>query len=748
MAASKLKNTQYQNVVQVLDRLQGKSIPSYQGLNAFWRDPSVFLNASLYGNRLIADASDNSKTEGKPSCCGGASQLAKQSNEKSKASSCCSNKGILNVSSHETNFKIASQPFVAQADPDCWPSGGEGGGSISPQKKRSDASAIVIGLKGLPPFDGSVFPPLLWDSAFSPTSEDIAVVSNWIDAGCPLTKEEEEQNAVAIKSTALLSQLHSLSRGEMLHQKSIKPSSQESQKQNGMTVRKEISALTEEELTNYREALNCMFQYTDFLQDERSYDYWARIHTDSCQHGWEQFLPWHRLYLYFFEQFLQDYNPSISLPYWDWAAYADANQKSFNNTQYDLGVLPDAFGCYLNQAGVVALKASKSISGDMLFSASEIATFESMAKKGTVYNSGYRFLKAAGIKYELVNNNGAAAWSEKVKMIYATLKSINPLWYPTRWPGAMGPLSQYPTNADINLLLSLTSWNDFGGGPSYDHHYGALEKVHNGMHNFSGGTNQFFPYSGNTEWIKIYQNLGITVDPQNSQNPQYGWMTDNRVTAFDPLFWSHHTNVDRLWARWQEMHSAQPQEPDGVLAPWTMTVKDAMNVQQLGYTYMRDSVFFEVSDKVGLMNFKSVPSGVSQSTLDNHRKAEIKIHKIQRGNLQNVKIRVFVNAPDATLDTPLDGNDHFVEEVTTFHGSCYGGPGHCSLPIKKTRQFDQRMLHHHEPRNFKIDATQAVQKMLDKGEKDISIQLVVLGIDGKPVDNALYINGVSLNFFD
>jgi len=33
-----------------------------------------------------------------------------------------------------------------------------------------------------------------------------------------------------------------------------------------------------------------------------------------------------------------------------------------------------------------------------------------------------------------------------------------------------------------------------------------------------------------------------------------GDMDDISTSAFDPIFWMHHTNVDRLWARWQRLN--------------------------------------------------------------------------------------------------------------------------------------------------------------------------------------------------
>ena len=49
---------------------------------------------------------------------------------------------------------------------------------------RGDSSALVIGLRGLAPFDGSQFPPLPWGGT-PVASADIGFISDWIDDGCP-----------------------------------------------------------------------------------------------------------------------------------------------------------------------------------------------------------------------------------------------------------------------------------------------------------------------------------------------------------------------------------------------------------------------------------------------------------------------------------------------------------------------------------------------------------------------------------
>lgn len=84
--------------------------------------------------------------------------------------------------------------------------------------------------------------------------------------------------------------------------------------------RKNIDNLTDDEL--YR--LRCVFfelkKLNEWPRDRRSLYSWGKLHGNVCEHGWEQFLTWHRMFLYDFEQTLQDFDPAVTIPYWDWTS--------------------------------------------------------------------------------------------------------------------------------------------------------------------------------------------------------------------------------------------------------------------------------------------------------------------------------------------------------------------------------------------------------------------------------------------
>jgi tyrosinase len=688
--------SRYELVKEILNNAQGKVVPSYQGHGRFWELPlQEFLQVSVYGVRMIAD-------EGPQDVCADLMSAA-------SSGSCCES------TPEGTATPVASSPDqpaeTADAHSCCGSMAEPASTTLKPSHGRGAASGLVIGLKGQFPFDGTQFPPLLWGGT-RVSSSDILFIESWIDDGCPAA----DQTATALIEVSQARKM-ALAQGHEAHELSTKTINQFSDEVGKTKARKNIECLTPEELERLRDVIRKMRCYDAYSQyDKRSFRYWSDIHANNCQHGWEQFLTWHRMYLYYFEQQMQDIDPTVTLPYWDWPIYRDDVLKSIEDMKasgpQDNGTVPRAYRCFVDDAMLNNLQGK--IPGDYFTKLKSI--------EGQKFDSGLRLYSAAKIPY------GEKIWDD---LIMAELQRTNPLWDRNRWPGGEAGLifQAYPTPEDVQRILQIPSFFNFGSGPDSNHFFGALENIHNLIHNFSGGANPNFGKFPN--------------------EPQFGDMQAPGTTARDPIFWGHHSNVDRLWSEWQRLHpGVDPDDPTDVLAPWPNKVEDVLTISDLGYEYMKSSYLFETSNDVPIVRFKSASANVHPAVLASHSRAEVRIHKVQYSTAGGAFIRVFLNEPDASADTPMRGNDNFVAQVATFSGDCIGGPGHCEVPSEERRKYDIRPRPHKTPGNFRLDATETIRKLTEQGATDFQVNLVVLGLDGKPKPNALWMDGVSLAFKD
>ncbi len=549
------------------------------------------------------------------------------------------------------------------------------------------------------------------------SGSDIDFIQKWIDDGCPADDQEHDHDVEVCEDGTL-----ARCSGDAAHPCCEGPPNDYFEEAGGIKTRKNVRCLSEVELQRYRDALRDMNSYNQYYYDERSFDFWARIHANSCQHGWEEFLPWHRVYLYEFEQRLQDINPTITIPYWEWSYY-DANvdisiEDSKDPDGLDNGIIPAAFRCWVDEEALRKLTDGGQVPKAVLTKLKRVL--------GKDFNSGNRLFVKAGIQY------GADPASDKA--IMDQLRDTNPMWFEYRWPGGNSSLllNTYPRAEDIQRMLKIDNFFTFGSGPDNNHFFGALESVHNLLHNFSGGIN---PHHDT--------NAADTLD-----DPAYGYMVDAGRTAFDPIFWSHHSNVDRLWAEWQSRHPNQgPSNPNSVLPPWSLTVSQTAETQTFGYEYMKSTLLYPTAKNHPIKKFRSESGNVPEYVLKKHNRAEVRLHNA-RYMATGAMIRVFINQPDADENTGIENNPHFAGQLHTFNGACVGGPGHCAPPSKHRRAFDIRKRSHKTPGNYRVDATETVRKLAEKGASDFDVTLVVMGLDGKARDNALQMEGVSLNFLD
>ena len=67
-----------------------------------------------------------------------------------------------------------------------------------------------------------------------------------------------------------------------------------------------------------------------------------------------------------------------------------------------------------------------------------------------------------------------------------------------------------------------------------------------------------------------------------------GDMSDPNLAAYDPIFYPHHSNIDRIWAIWQGDHGVENipnYMKDIVLRPFAMTVRQVLDINGLEYQY-------------------------------------------------------------------------------------------------------------------------------------------------------------------
>jgi len=67
-----------------------------------------------------------------------------------------------------------------------------------------------------------------------------------------------------------------------------------------------------------------------------------------------------------------------------------------------------------------------------------------------------------------------------------------------------------------------------------------------------------------------------------------GEMSDPNLAAYDPIFYPHHCNIDRIWAIWQVRNGVDNisnHMKDIVLIPFGMTVRQVLDINALEYEY-------------------------------------------------------------------------------------------------------------------------------------------------------------------
>ena len=298
----------------------------------------------------------------------------------------------------------------------------------------------------------------------------------------------------------------------------------------------------------------------------------------------------------------------------------------------------------------------------------------------------------------------------------------------TRNPG--NPTS-LPTKDDVEDVLDLTDFRDFSN---------QLQDIHDGIHGWVGGD-----------------------------------MGSIAVSAFDPVFWAHHTMIDRIWYLWQLRHGMNnipASYLDKALFPG-ITVQQVLDVKALGYDYASAAVAGGTdvppgagpsTDEVpanggnggnggnGTVPPTTGPTYTSETlnvaALDpNPSRADIEFHNVDHAGA-SYEGRVYLNNPGADESTGTDDPSYAGSYHIFGHGGCLGDPGHCD--VEPRRLYDPRPAHPLTPAKKVVIATKPVARAVKQGG-EVTVTVVPIieplpyeNVDDKYVDDPLKIGYVRI----
>lgn len=323
----------------------------------------------------------------------------------------------------------------------------------------------------------------------------------------------------------------------------------------GATVRKSVTELTSEEKKAFVDAVRTLKTTVPKGSNISIYDQFVAVHVgamglmyDSAQgpaaghdgaHESSILLPWHRELVYRFEKALQSVNPNVTIPYWDWT-----DPQALEVIFSDDFMGPNGQGVTLN-VPVDNSQSGPPISGsdgqgvnpnlpdfsnvqggppDMSGSDQGVPNIPTISVQGGPVQSG-PFSAASGWtvipNLHFKSSSGETFGNQILRFLQVP------------------PTNNYPVpQEDIDQVLAIDDYETFRpaleGFFKIDKSTGQQTPgvfLHNYFHSFVGGATFDFTVGRPTA-------LGTLADLSTSIN--------------DPVFWLIHSNVDRLWAEWQQ----------------------------------------------------------------------------------------------------------------------------------------------------------------------------------------------------
>jgi tyrosinase len=267
----------------------------------------------------------------------------------------------------------------------------------------------------------------------------------------------------------------------------------------------------------------------------------AFIHLMDCPHGNWWFYVWHRGYLGFFERSIRALSgdDSFAIPYWDWTELPQIPDGMFN------GALTPTDKAYEPTTGNLALftdaltppltKYWNSLSPAQInqLNVRGFKTFQDLWNATTGYDPSIKD-GSTGNQAFAVTCSARYLSRDNPKLDAKTAVNVAPRMV------LSGLLPPEFNNSDMTLSFTSAKTPSHNSMPGGLGSFSTLEGFpHNKVHNYIGGVGR--------------------TDPG-----PYGNMTNN-LSPIDPIFFLHHSNMDRLWDVWtrKQMRLKLPYLPEG-----------------------------------------------------------------------------------------------------------------------------------------------------------------------------------------
>jgi Common central domain of tyrosinase len=258
-------------------------------------------------------------------------------------------------------------------------------------------------------------------------------------------------------------------------------------------LRRDLRSMTAAEIDDYRMCFDVAFVVADPAPDAPGQRFFG-IHGGWCLHYQEAFLLWHRAYLLQFEQQI-----GCPVPYWNWFA----NDASIDGNP--AAGLPQAFKDLTYRHP----KSGETRPNPLRFA----AAWKGKSKAGDGPDSLY--VQRDPVLYTVGDDKRA----EREKKIRNT--------------------RLYQAQVARALAFSCFSHPQEGGYPW-------------------ANIQTFDPPPPDSDYI--YRDVNFDGAYEQPHDNYHGWvgpdMADNSYTAFDPVFWSYHANIDRIFEIWFRAHPA------------------------------------------------------------------------------------------------------------------------------------------------------------------------------------------------